>query len=79
MKATPARKKRRWVTSDGGDQVADQAGDRDRVRRQPRLDQALAGVGAKLLAVAGLAAVAAAGGRCAGLGRPGGADESIES
>ena len=49
----PARKKSRWVTSDGGDQVAEQADHRDRVRRQPRLDQALAGVGTKLLPVAG--------------------------
>src|SRR5680860_337446 len=44
----------------GGDEVADQAGDRDRVRRQPRLDQAVARVGAELLPVAGLAPVAAA-------------------
>ena len=59
MKATPARKKRRWVTRAAATRLSDQADHRDRVGRQPRLDQPVAGVGAELLPVAGLATVAA--------------------
>ena len=48
MKASPARKKCRSSDQDRGGEVEDQAGDRDRVRGQPRLDQPVARVAAPL-------------------------------
>ena len=48
MKAMPARKKSRWVTSTAAARLRTRPVDRDRVRRQPRLDQPVAGVAAPL-------------------------------
>ena len=63
MKATPGEEEEALGDEDGGDQVADQPDDRDRVGGQPRLDQAVAGVGPKLLGAARrLATVAATAG-----------------